>query len=215
MPTCSNAHWTRPQAPVDRLDRPTHALHSAPMIPDPTQSPFWIEPQRFLLAVDTLPLVSIDLCITNPGGQLLLGLRRNRPAQSCWFTPGGRIRKNERFAQAQVRIGADEFGLPAAAWSRAQAMGIHDHLYPDCAVSTDVSTHYVNHPYWIALDADEVAQLRLQEDDQHHDWRWQDARAAASDAGVHAYAQVYARWVADAMTAAAAVAQAQALRQVP
>ncbi len=166
------------------------------MIPDPTQLPHWIEPERLLLAVDTLPLVSIDICITNPAGEMLLGLRRNRPAQGFWFTPGGRIRKNERFSDAQVRIGADEFGLPAAVWSRAQPMGIFDHLYPDCIVSSEVSTHYVNHPYWIDLSDAEVAALRLQEDDQHHQWRWQDAVAAAADAGVHTYAQVYARRVA-------------------
>ena len=50
----------------------------------------------FLHIVDATPLVSIDLVLRNERDEVLLGQRKNRPAQGIWFVPGGRIRKNER-----------------------------------------------------------------------------------------------------------------------
>ncbi len=58
----------------------------------------------FKLIVAHAPLVSIDLVVRNARGEMLLGLRRNRPAQDYWFAPGGRIGKDERLADAFHRI---------------------------------------------------------------------------------------------------------------
>ena len=63
---------------------------------------------QFREAMAALPLVSIDLCVTDPDGRLLLGLRRNAPARGCWFTPGGRICKNEPLDKALRRVAHDE-----------------------------------------------------------------------------------------------------------
>ncbi len=65
----------------------------------------------FAAAVAALPLVSLDWVLTNPDGQLLLGQRLNAPARGWWFTPGGRIRKNEALAHALQRVACDELGL--------------------------------------------------------------------------------------------------------
>ncbi len=56
--------------------------------------------REFASAVAALPLVSIDWVVTDPDGRLLLGRRINAPARGWWFTPGGRIRKNEGLAPA-------------------------------------------------------------------------------------------------------------------
>jgi hypothetical protein len=50
---------------------------------------------EFERAVGALPLVTVDWVLLNPAGQMLLGQRRNAPARHWWFTPGGRVRKNE------------------------------------------------------------------------------------------------------------------------
>jgi hypothetical protein len=60
--------------------------------------------EDFLHVVHGSPLVSIDLIARRPDGAVLLGYRRNRPAQGFWFVPGGRILKGERMAEALVRI---------------------------------------------------------------------------------------------------------------
>jgi colanic acid biosynthesis protein WcaH len=168
----------------------------------------WLPPEAFSLACAALPLVSVDLCLTRPGPdgtELLLGLRNNRPAQGWWFTPGGRIRKNEPLANASARIVLDELGLPATALPRARLMGAWDHFYPDSAFDPGVSTHYVNLPHWLDLSAEEAATLALpcSGDDsastaryagQHARWRWQPLAQAAIDPQVHAYARIYAEW---------------------
>ena len=59
-----------------------------------------------------LPLVSIDLIITNRIGEVLLGKRENRPAKESWFVPGGRIRRMEKFEDAFKRISVNELGIP-------------------------------------------------------------------------------------------------------
>jgi colanic acid biosynthesis protein WcaH len=69
-----------------------------------------INEKRFFEAIDAIPLVSIDLILENQHGGILPGRRVNRPAQGYWFVPGGRIRKNEKIAEAIKRISSTEPG---------------------------------------------------------------------------------------------------------
>ena len=146
----------------------------------------------FSRACAALPLVSIDLMITRPGDQgrdLLLGLRNNRPAQNWWFTPGGRIRKNEPLPTALRRVAQDEVGLNLKWLNRAQLLGAWDHFYPDSAFDSSISTHYVNLPY--ALHLREVEAKALQplsgQGLQHQAWIWMSLAQAAIDERVHCY----------------------------
>ena len=152
---------------------------------------------QFAAACEALPLVSIDLVLTDDAERLLLGLRRNAPARDWWFTPGGRIRKNEPLASARRRIAAEELGLPEIAVRRATLMGAWDHFYPDSAFDPGISTHYVNLALWLPLDPDEIAALTLPAGDgeQHAAWQWMPLRQAEHDAGVHAHVRAYAAWV--------------------
>lgn len=151
-----------------------------------------LSPAQFEQACAALPLVSIDLVVTNPQGQLLLGLRSNAPARGWWFTPGGRIRKNEPFQQAMARIALDELGLPADLLGGAVLMGAWDHFYPDSAFSPAVSTHYVNMPHRLQLSWQDISRLTLQPDQQHTAWQWLDAAQAETDETVHPYVRAYA-----------------------
>ena len=101
---------------------------------------------EFTTAVDALPLVSIHLCIFCDS-LLLLGKRNNRPAKELFFSPGGRIRKNERWDSAFNRISKDEVGLVGGSLPEKTLMGVWDHFYTNSAFSEHVSTHYVNLPY--------------------------------------------------------------------
>ena len=159
----------------------------------------WLPQETFTIAVNALPLVSVDLCIADPDGRLLVGLRTNRPAQGWWFTPGGRVRKNEPIGDAIVRVAQDEIGLTLASSSRATLMGAWDHFYPDSAFSPDVSTHYVNLPHLIVLDADEARDLGIANGDpadgQHSHWRWISLAEGQADPKLHHYARNYLEWL--------------------
>ena len=155
----------------------------------------WLDEGDFVSAVNALPLGSADLVVLNAEGQMLLGLRRNAPAQGWWFTPGGRVRKNEPFGECLQRVATMELGLSAQEWVTAKLMGIWDHFYEDSAFDPEVSTHYVNLPHVLRLQ--EVLDLDALPLDQHSGWRWQEPRDAAVADDVHPYVRVYAKWVID------------------
>ena len=154
---------------------------------------------EFAAAVAALPLVSVDWVVTNPDGQLLLGHRINAPARDWWFTPGGRIRKNEALAQALQRIGRDELGLEADFCAQlagqARLMGAWDHFYQDSALSSSASTHYVNLPHWLALSWTDIERLALPVGEQHSAWQWLALAEAVHHPLVHSQVQPYAAWV--------------------
>ena len=126
--------------------------------------------EDFLFIVDNAPLIAIDLLVRRPDGQVLLGLRRNHPAQGQWFVPGGRIYKDERLAQAFARITAAELGrsLP---FDPAQFCGAFEHLYPpgdNFAAAPGVSTHYITLAYTLTIDPDQLSLPEM----QHLAYRW-------------------------------------------
>ena len=53
-----------------------------------------LDSQTFKTVVENTLLISLDICLVS-GGQILLGRRNNQPLKGVWFTPGGRIHKNE------------------------------------------------------------------------------------------------------------------------
>ncbi len=155
----------------------------------------WLDENEFVSAVKALPLVSADLVVLNAEGQMLLGLRRNAPARGWWFTPGGRVRKNEAFEECLQRVAMSELGLTAQELAVVRLMGVWDHFYEDSAFDAGVSTHYVNLPHVLRLE--EVLDLDALPLDQHSGWRWQKPRDAAVADDVHPYVRVYAKWVMD------------------
>jgi colanic acid biosynthesis protein WcaH len=155
----------------------------------------WLSNADFTQPVSALPLVSVDLVVTNPAGEMLLGLRSNAPANNWWFTPGARVRKNEALVGALRRVLKTELNLPGLLASKAKLMGAWDHFYANSAFSANVSTHYVNLPHCLLLESSiDLSSLPLE---QHTRWRWQPPAHAAVANDVHPYAQTYARWVVE------------------
>lgn len=161
----------------------------------------WLSTERFTDACAALPLVSIDLMVTRPGEhgeELLLGMRNNRPAQGWWFTPGGRIRKNEPLQEAMHRIAVGELHLSTALLPRASLLGAWDHFYQDSAFSDTISTHYVNLAYWLRLDGAEAHAIEAPAGAQHQHsaWQWLSLDSAMQAPGVHQHVQVVAALLA-------------------
>jgi colanic acid biosynthesis protein WcaH len=86
-----------------------------------------LDAQTFKTVIENTPLVSIDHCLVCDG-LLLLGKRTNDPLKGEWFTPGGRIHKNETWQPALLRIVKAEVGLCDTAVESFSLMGIWDHL---------------------------------------------------------------------------------------
>ena len=170
-----------------------------------TSTDNWLSTETFTDACSALPLVSMDLMITRPGEngeELLLGLRNNRPAQGWWFTPGGRIRKNEPLHEAMQRIAVSELNLAASLLPRVTLLGAWDHFYPDSAFSPTVTTHYVNLAHWLRLEGVEAQAIDAPEgaEHQHTAWQWMPLEKAAQDETVHEYVRVVAEFISQRCT---------------
>lgn len=156
----------------------------------------YLSEDAFTSAVSSLPLVSIDLCIFSDG-DLLLGKRLNSPARGFWFSPGGRIRKNEAIELAIKRIALNEIGHQELDYQQLTLMGVWDHFYTDSAFDEKISTHYINLPHYLLLSKKERESLKLftGRNGQHSSWIWMPLKEAASNIGVHPYVRQYASWL--------------------
>ena len=140
----------------------------------------------FRQAVASVPLVSIDFLVRDTGGRYLVGQRCNAPAQGWWFVPGGRIRKNERIAQALARLQREELG--SACVGVPQFVGTYEHFYDtNFACEPGSSTHYVVMAYVLELEGP-APELPVA---QHGAYRWLTPAELRADADVHAYTRAY------------------------
>ena len=132
----------------------------------------FLSPGQLIDAIRLTPLVSIDLIVRDPQGRVLAGLRSNRPAQNCWFVPGGRI----------CELGAAED------ISHARFLGVYEHLYEDnFAAVPGLSTHYVVLAYELRLDSP----LPELPEEQHEEFHWFTVDELLSAPDVHENTKAY------------------------
>jgi colanic acid biosynthesis protein WcaH len=149
-----------------------------------------LDAHTFKTVIENTPLVSIDLCLVCDG-QVLLGKRTNEPLKSEWFTPGGRIHKNETWQNASLRIIKAELGLSYIAVENFSLMGVWDHFYNNSVIDQGISTHYVNLPHYVLFKSKPEIIL----DDQHDEFEWFDLSVVADDEKFHPYMRNYAIWL--------------------
>lgn len=142
----------------------------------------YLDDATFANVVENVPLVSVDLIVMKQE-KVLLGKRRNKPAQGYWFTLGGRVHKHETISDALKRVAEDELG--SVPQSEPKFIGIFEHLYDD-GIFENVSTHYVNLGYRVKVD--DVTGLP---EAQHDDYRWFDVGELLNSDSVHRYVKDY------------------------
>ncbi|SFT81791.1 GDP-mannose mannosyl hydrolase [Halomonas saccharevitans] len=156
------------------------------MCETPSTGQGWLSDDTFRQVVANTPLVSLDFVVTNPQGEWLLGQRVNRPAQGCWFVPGGRVRKSETLEAAAQRLTRDELGQ-ASELADLCFLGVYQHFYADSTLDPEHSTHYVVLAYQLMLEP-ELETLPRQ---QHCGYRWWSPHAIVHDETVHANTRAY------------------------
>ena len=135
---------------------------------NPSLNPLNISKTDLINIIRNAPLVSIDLVVKNKQGEVLLGLRSNKPAMGTWFVPGGRIRKGEHIQDAFKRIIKNEIGAEVN-FAAGRFLGVFEHFYDDnFAGMPGFGTHYVVLGYELHLP-DEVKEFQSK---QHHEFRW-------------------------------------------
>jgi colanic acid biosynthesis protein WcaH len=150
----------------------------------------FLENEVFRTVVGSTPLVSMDLIVRRPSGEILLGQRLNRPAQGYWFVPGGRILKNEGLDAAFARLTLTELGQGFAR-SDARLLGVYEHFYQDSVFGEDEAspnTHYVVLGYQLDLPEDFPLEPPTE---QHGSYQWWSVDAIRDDNRVHRNTQAY------------------------
>jgi colanic acid biosynthesis protein WcaH len=154
----------------------------------------WCNPQQWLEVVERTRLVSIDLIISNAQGKVLLGWRNNKPAQHCWFVPGGVVRKGEALQQGFERVVFDELGVITKTRSKALFDGVYEHHYTDNFAGIEgVSTHYVvlAHRLTAEQHLPGLGDLNNLPKAQHHDYVWMPVAELLNSPQVHEYTKAY------------------------
>jgi colanic acid biosynthesis protein WcaH len=148
----------------------------------------FLSQEQFLEVVKNTPLVSVDLVVRNRLGQVLVGQRENSPAAGFWFTPGGRILKEETVRAAFVRVVKDELGLTLDE-REMQLAGLYTHIYTNenFAGVEGVDTHYVV----IRCDLDADLDLEDLPRAQHQAYHWMEVTELLEEPLVHDYVKAY------------------------
>uniref|UniRef100_UPI0040479579 NUDIX domain-containing protein n=1 Tax=Flavobacterium sp. TaxID=239 RepID=UPI0040479579 len=149
-----------------------------------------LDVRTFSTIVKNAPLISLDLCLVCEG-KILLCMRENEPLKGQWFTPGGRIHKNETWQRALLRIAQTELGLRNNNIEDFVLMGIWDHFYSNSIFAESTSTHYVNLPHFACFKTMPLIVL----DDQHAKFDWLELELVSNSKVVHPYVQNYAKWL--------------------
>ena len=143
-----------------------------------------LDDQIFKTVVDSTPLISIDILIKK-SNKILLGRRINKPAQSYFFSIGGRINKNEAIDNAIVRIAKNELNIELK--SKLEFIDVFEHFYDD-GIYENISTHYVNLAY--EYEVEEIPNLPTE---QHSEYRWFSIDELLESKQVHKYTKDYFR----------------------
>lgn len=154
--------------------------------------PGWLTDDQIRARVRDGLIVSIDLLIRDARDRWLLAFRKNRPAQSSWFVPGGMIRKGESIPEAFERLARFEFGR-GLGYRSAQFFGVYVHYYDDNRWNDPgFGTHYLVLAYQLKVGSEWEDIIKAEAAlKQHHQLRWFEVEEALSNPDVHPYTKVY------------------------
>jgi colanic acid biosynthesis protein WcaH len=139
---------------------------------------------KFSHVVENTPLISIDFILEH-SGKYILGKRINAPAKGYYFTPGGRIFKNESISDAISRISTKELGLTLSNQD-IKFHGVYEHFYQDSFMSSTITTHYVVLAYHVLLSKQPVLPTS-----EHSDYRYFRLNYLMTHPEVHIYVKDY------------------------
>lgn len=140
----------------------------------PRRTPPQDVPQEtYKVLMEFSPICTVDVIFFNPEGtRVLLGKRANAPYQGLFYTFGGRLRKNETFEEAAVRIAKKEMGVTVAPID--VTFGGLDNEISDSSVVLGTNYHAVALYFGGIIPENTPVTL----DAQHSEYQWVDINDA-------------------------------------
>lgn len=146
-----------------------------------------LSPRSFFNVVKNTQLVSVDLLVYDDNDRLLLGRRKNRPAQNTLFVPGGKVWKGEQLLQGAQRLLNDELGIESE--MKLDFHSVNDHIYTDNFTGEGLSTHYVCVSFQTKLGHNKVDENVFLK--QHSELVWLTPQEMRERTDVHHYTMRY------------------------
>lgn len=124
-----------------------------------------IPTDRYNQIIDVLPILCVDVVISNRDGEYLLIKRDNEPRKGEWWVIGGRLLKGETLEQAVIRKVREETALTVDA---VQPIGYYEAVSQENPFGLASPLHAVSVVFSTVVDNHQ--QIRL--DDQSSDWKF-------------------------------------------
>jgi len=135
----------------------------------------------FLICLKNLPIVAVDILLfNNEKNKILLFKRANEPVKGIYFSPGGRINKNETIAEAASRKLLEETGLKIDP-NKLIFGGVTEESF-DNGIFGKIDTHYIDIIYGLILNND-FQENSIKLDSQHSKYKWHNI----NDDNLHIY----------------------------
>lgn len=123
----------------------------------------FIEETLYAEIVKSMPIPCVDLVVVDQAGRILLLKRKNEPASSQWWFPGGRVLFNELRSEAARRKLKEECGLSQC--DAFEELATFDWFF---SFGEGQRIHSITTLFKVVVDSRGVIAL----DEQSHEARW-------------------------------------------
>lgn len=127
-----------------------------------------IPSDEYARIIRSVPILCVDLALTDRSGNYVLVRRTNEPLKGEWWVVGGRVQLGEPLLAAARRKAREELGVDVA---HLEPLGIYEDVFDRNAFEGGVSYHTVSIVFGGVVD--DPTAIRL--DAQHDAWRLADA----------------------------------------
>jgi colanic acid biosynthesis protein WcaH len=124
-----------------------------------------IPTEQYHRIIEVLPILCVDVIVTNTRGEYLLIRRANEPLKGEWWVIGGRVLKGETLEQAAMRKVLEETSLSVEA---VHAVGYYEALSQENPFGLAPRLHAVSVVFSTVVDYRQQVKL----DDQSMDWKY-------------------------------------------
>jgi len=121
--------------------------------------------EQYKKIIQILPVLCVDVIITNPRGEYLLIKRRNEPCKGQWWVVGGRVLKGETLKEGVVRKVRQETGLIV---KKAWSIGYFEHRSKVNFFGLKMPYHAVSVVFAVGVDND----VKIRLDEQSEEWKF-------------------------------------------
>jgi len=147
-----------------------------------------LDNEQFRELIKNSPVFSIDFILTDDDNNVLFGKRVNEPAKGYWFTPGGRVYKNEMHQMAIKRLLKEELNIIDYDTEQLQYNSLTDHIYSNNVFDDEFGTHYINYSYIMPVNKDLITQINNSA--QHDDLIWIPRAKIINHPGIHKFSKI-------------------------